>query len=376
MEDLVRINFDVWSVLLAFGVFQGIFLMIILLSYRRNATVYLLSALLFVIVLNLLNYLWLSSFLFLEFPHLVHIAIPLLFLQGPIYYWYIKSLSGQFSGKRIIWHFVPFALAIIATVPFYGLSSSDKISALEVFLNKEAMPLPLDLFIFMAVQIVHSFIYIFKANSLLKKRYQQVESNSIKNKGVWLNRFGQLFLGYWAIDFMALVWFGFRGTVYQEVYYIIMLANTVLVNMLVFFAIRNNKVFNQILLNNWSDRYKNSQLSEADSKLHLQRIIEFMEKERAYLDAELSLPKLAKHLNMPSHQISQVLNLELEKSFYEFLNEYRFKEAKHRLLQPENKHLTILAIAFDSGFNNKNTFNKVFKKHEGLTPSQFIRQHN
>ncbi len=99
-----------------------------------------------------------------------------------------------------------------------------------------------------------------------------------------------------------------------------------------------------------------------------------MEAEKPYLDTELSPAKLAKSVGISSHQISQILNIEIGKSFYEFVNEYRFMEAKSRLQQSKYSHLTILAIAMDSGFNNKNTFNKVFKKHSGLTPSQFLKQ--
>ena len=63
-------------------------------------------------------------------------------------------------------------------------------------------------------------------------------------------------------------------------------------------------------------------------------------------------------------------------SFYDFVNEYRVKEASKRLLDPAYREYTILAIALDAGFHSKTSFNRMFKKVTGLTPSQYIKQHS
>jgi AraC-like DNA-binding protein len=65
----------------------------------------------------------------------------------------------------------------------------------------------------------------------------------------------------------------------------------------------------------------------------------------------------------------------LNKTFYDLVNGYRVEEAKRLLLDPKSKNNKILAIAFDSGFNSKTTFNTVFKKFTGFTPSDFKEQH-
>jgi AraC-like DNA-binding protein len=59
-------------------------------------------------------------------------------------------------------------------------------------------------------------------------------------------------------------------------------------------------------------------------------------------------------------------------NFYDFINGYRIMEAKRLLLDPSKRHYTVLAIAFESGFNSKTTFNKVFRKVTGLTPTEFV----
>jgi len=85
----------------------------------------------------------------------------------------------------------------------------------------------------------------------------------------------------------------------------------------------------------------------------------------------LQLQNLADYLGIPSYQLSQIINTELQQNFYELINSLRIAEAKHRLIDPTNQHITILAIAYDVGFNSKSTFNTAFKKYTKMTPSQF-----
>lgn len=376
MEDLVNIKFDFWSALLAFGIFQGLFLTVVLVSYNKNKSIYFLISLLLIIVLNLLNYVLLDSNLFLKFPQLIHLATPLLFLIGPIYYWYIKLIiNDNFRIEwNFLWHFIPFLIAILFLMPFYTISSELKIELLSADQKTKLIPLTLPLFIFIASQVLQSFLYIYFSFIILNKSVAFNTTNQPKNKIIWLKRFSLAFLLYWAVDFLALLWYSLKGVIQQEVFYVTTLCNTVAINVLVFFAIRNNKEFTQILLQNWNEKYRNSALSKNESQLYKERILNFMKEEKPYLDAELTLPKLANLLDINSHIVSQILNLELGRSFYEFINEYRFHEVKQRLQESKNKHFTFLAIAFDSGFNNKNTFNKVFKKYAGVTPSQFLQK--
>ncbi|MEP1095865.1 MAG: helix-turn-helix domain-containing protein [Cyclobacteriaceae bacterium] len=377
MEDLVRITFDFWSLLLAFGVFQGLLLLLILLSYRKNSSINFLVGLLFVLILNLFNYLLIRTNLFVEFPHLTHLFIPLMYLIGPIYYWYIKSVlvpNYHISSRNYFFHSIPFLLAILFLLPFYLLGGSEKVNLIEDQNLTNPVPLFLETFGFISLQIIHSFAYIFNASKLLKETGDE-QKRQEQTKIRWLRRFSFIFLLYWLIDFLGMCWYTFLGRIHQEIFYVTMLCGTLFINVLVFFAIKNNKDFSAVLLNAGNKKYRNSLLKDSESKLYLQKISRYMEGEKPYLDTELSLTKLAQYLEISSHQVSQVLNLEMGKNFYDFVNEYRFMEARDRLQQSKYKHLTILAIALDSGFSNKNTFNKVFKKHSGLTPSQFLKKH-
>lgn len=97
-----------------------------------------------------------------------------------------------------------------------------------------------------------------------------------------------------------------------------------------------------------------------------------MESEKLFLDPELNVSKLAKHLQINQKMLSAVLNQHLGKGFNEFVNEYRVAEVKKKLLSKESQHLTISGLAFESGFNSQATFQRVFKELTNLTPKEFV----
>jgi AraC-like DNA-binding protein len=70
-----------------------------------------------------------------------------------------------------------------------------------------------------------------------------------------------------------------------------------------------------------------------------------------------------------------VINQGLNQSFFEFINRYRIEDAKAALIDPKYKNCTILAVAYDAGFNSKTSFNNAFKKYQGMTPSAFKKNH-
>jgi len=228
--------------------------------------------------------------------------------------------------------------------------------------------------VFLITHITISFVYVFYAIKYLKKLKEKNKIRSFETKYNWLIKFSYAFLIFWSVDFFGVVWFFIQGKIDPQVYYVTMLCCAIAINLVVVFFFRNSKVFLQVFLSNEDAKYETSKVSNSDLQKHLDEIILFMESERPYLDTDFSLQKLSNHLNKPKYLISQILNVELGKSFYEFINEYRYNEVKDRLKNPKYSNLTILAVAFDSGFNNKNTFNKVFKKQAGITPSQFIQK--
>ncbi|CAM1373153.1 putative Transcriptional regulator, AraC family [Tenacibaculum litopenaei] len=115
------------------------------------------------------------------------------------------------------------------------------------------------------------------------------------------------------------------------------------------------------------------ELNKEDTELRaaLERLFA---KENIYLRQDLSLDILAAHMGVSNKKISQLLNEGLDTSFYDYVNTYRIAHFKQRLQAGEAQQLTLLALAFDSGFNSKATFNRVFKQREGVTPLQYKKK--
>jgi YesN/AraC family two-component response regulator len=103
----------------------------------------------------------------------------------------------------------------------------------------------------------------------------------------------------------------------------------------------------------------------------ISHLIQLMEKDKLYQEHELTLQTLSDKLRIPSYQVSQAINEGMKKNFYDLVNGYRVEEAKRLLIDPKNQNYTILSVGFEAGFNSKTTFNTVFKKFTGLTPSDF-----
>ena len=102
-------------------------------------------------------------------------------------------------------------------------------------------------------------------------------------------------------------------------------------------------------------------------------ILVYFKEEQPYLDPQLSLSSLAAYLKTTSNKVSYVINETLDGNFNEFVNNYRLQYFKELAVNPKLKHITILGLAYDSGFNSKSVFNTYFKKTEGITPSKWVK---
>lgn len=122
-----------------------------------------------------------------------------------------------------------------------------------------------------------------------------------------------------------------------------------------------------------SVKYAKSGLSDHLSQSIAGQLSDYMTVQKPYLDSDLTIQDLSAMLSLPKHQLSQVINTEFGSNFYEFINRHRLEAFKKQVLDPANSHLSILGIALECGFNSKATFNQVFKKTEGMTPSEFVK---
>jgi AraC-like DNA-binding protein len=121
-------------------------------------------------------------------------------------------------------------------------------------------------------------------------------------------------------------------------------------------------------------RYERSGVDPERARRHLDALIALMETERPYRDGDLTLHDLAGRLGISAHNLSEVLNTQVGRSFYDFVNGYRVEEVKEKLGDPRTAYLKLVAIASDAGFNSKSAFNAAFKRHAGMTPSEYRRR--
>lgn len=120
-----------------------------------------------------------------------------------------------------------------------------------------------------------------------------------------------------------------------------------------------------------SRKYKKSLLSQELSNQYQEQLETLMDAQKPYLDPALTLRALALMLDIPPNQLSQLLNEGFDKNFAEYVNTYRLEAFKVKAADPSQQHLTLLALAFESGFNSKTVFNTFFKKVMGMTPKAY-----
>lgn len=128
------------------------------------------------------------------------------------------------------------------------------------------------------------------------------------------------------------------------------------------------------LLGKSQRRYAGSTLTPERAAVLSRRLEEIMERDRLYLEPELSLETLAATLEVPKTHLSQVVNENLGLTYLDFLAGYRVRESVRLLSDDSSAHLTIEAVARRSGFNSRSTFYEAFRRYQGGTPTDFRRQ--
>ncbi|WP_461630626.1 helix-turn-helix domain-containing protein [Labilibaculum euxinus] len=103
------------------------------------------------------------------------------------------------------------------------------------------------------------------------------------------------------------------------------------------------------------------------------KVVDFTQTEKPYLNPSVSLRDLANQVEIHPNQLSWLLNEYVGKKFNEFINYYRLEHFKELAKNPENAHISIIGLAYESGFNSKTVFNTFFKKELGITPLEYLK---
>ena len=104
------------------------------------------------------------------------------------------------------------------------------------------------------------------------------------------------------------------------------------------------------------------------------RILELLETQRWHLQPDVSIDQLAAALQLPARRTSEIINQQLNKSFFDLINSYRIVEAQRLLTRAEQPRITVLEVMYAVGFNSKSSFHSAFKRYTGMTPSQYRKR--
>jgi len=148
------------------------------------------------------------------------------------------------------------------------------------------------------------------------------------------------------------------------------LSFTLILYISILFLIKKEKI--DSILFTPQDRYANKKIADEQANTLAHKLEQLLIEQALYKDPDLKLNDLSKKLNISGHQLSQLLNDNLGKSFSTYINEYRINEACKMIIEQPN--LTLEAIGYEVGFNAKSTFYTTFKKLKHTTPMLYKEQ--
>lgn len=213
--------------------------------------------------------------------------------------------------------------------------------------------------VFYNLLILHMFVYtlisLFKLNG--SKQTKELKSNL--NLKRWLYHF-------LIVNLIFLVFYFLISEVLVSFYIGISFLFSSVIIYLSFLAFRNPSLFKEEV-----EKYSQSNLKNEDVDELIQRLKQIMEMEKPYLDPALKISKLSARLGIPSKVLSQAINQKESLNYSQFISKYRVEEVKRLMQEPNYAHLTIAAMAYDSGFSSISTFNAAFKRHAGQTAKDY-----
>jgi AraC-like DNA-binding protein len=309
-------------------------------------------------------------------PYIEVILESVFFLMGPFLYFYTRSMSRKdFIFKKIhLWHLIPFFLDV--TFRNYRFFSQSNIRDILIergyFISYPELKARFILAdIHVIFYIVASLLILYKYRSELKELFSSIE----KIKLSWLS---MVLFGFFAVRLFHLskLTLSFLGEIWINIFGLAMhLGALLLATVVVFRGLRQPEIFSGIDAKSIKQKYAKTALSQEKMEQYLQKLTQYMEAEKPYLNPSLNINELASKLSVPAHYISQILNRCLNQNFYHFVNKYRIEESKRVLIATVNQKKTVLEILYETGFNSKSTFNSIFKQYTGMTPTQFINAH-
>ncbi|WP_157593661.1 helix-turn-helix domain-containing protein [Pontibacter actiniarum] len=297
------------------------------------------------------------------------------FLSAPTLYLSIlvfTTPTKKFRAREL-WHFAPFALWLLFQLAnvWRGENLRFESELLQnAFLSVVRLSVPF--------QTVAYLVLCFRRLRQHRLNIEKVASATEAVDLSWLRHF------LLALVVVVLVWFNLAFFNFKQLFSLTPFLYLTGLYSLAFFSLRQKEIFAfapaqlaelKPVIEPVSERdEKQKRLSESMMQSLQLRLEQEMQYEKAFLENELSLPVLAQKVGVSAHELSYLINQVYGENFYAFVNRHRVEEAKRLLSSPEADKLNMLGIAYQAGFNSKTTFNTAFKKHTGLSPTEYGKQ--
>jgi AraC-like DNA-binding protein len=277
------------------------------------------------------------------------------FLIGPLLYLYILARkNNEFRTVQLL-HFIPFALSSLTTVTIFWLYGIAWVLPPVVLATLQLMSLG---------------YYAFRSFEL---------GNESLGDLIRYTFVAELIIVI-SLALMVLLFPAYPET--QVPFRMAFGVLTILIYWISYQAIAKPDLFSDIpatqvipLAFKRAPKYAHSALKEEEALRIEAALRTLMTTQKLFTDPDLTIESLATKLGTTKHNLSQVLNENLRRTFSDYLCSLRLEEARIRLSNPANFRYTIAAVALDAGFKSVSRFNDMFKKKFGITPSQFRDQH-
>jgi AraC-like DNA-binding protein len=359
------------TILIYAGIVQGFYISYLLIHNKRyNSANKYLAILLIVMSLSIVHSVFVVPEVHKTLNDPFRIKEPFMMLVLPLIWLYVKKLEQpQFRFTLYFGlHFIPFITFMSVSIPAF-MHGSD--SARASFLAEYTLVFDVTIWIVLLVQYSFYLMQILKLTVSYRQQAEKELSNIDHVDISWLRTFLYAFILVLAL--LAIMFITAIHKIPSE------WMNKVvsLIFSVIIFILGSKGLFQRSIFSN-TDSLKSSPDREVDSvkpkiidEELKNSLIMYMDSNNPQRDFDLTLTSLARQVNMSRNQLSEVINTSIGCSFYDFINRYRVDEVKKMLSLSSNKNFTLLAIAFDAGFSSKSTFNSIFKKFTGLTPSGY-----
>jgi AraC-like DNA-binding protein len=371
---------SLFTILTSIVIFQFVLLSFFLFTIGKGKRLsnFLFGTFLLLLAVNIADGLLTYYRFYQQFPALALIEDSFILLYGPLILTYTQSIiykNFQLTGKSLF-HTIPFFALLVFSFVGYHIQPPGRQLMIQSAIVEHQLPLGL---YFMIVGIhVHIFIYLFLAwreVNIYRTRIKEILSSIYRINLNWLS-FMIYSLGFLLV--LSLVNGLIPLTSFKEFFdaglVIVFVFLFFFVNTIVIKGLRHPEIFSGIEEPEPIQKYKGSSLTAEERDSIQSRLTVLMVNEKIFLNPEITLDELSQKLAVSSKKLSQLLNETYQQNYFDFINSYRIEEAKRLITESEDPKITVLEIMYQAGFNSKSSFNTLFKKKAGLTPSEYKKR--